>query len=228
MRVDDPQTTTAAERDTGRVEAFSDGVFAIAVTLLVLTLRVPLQSDLGQSGDLLAALLRQWPAFLAYLISFAFILIMWINHHNMFKVIVRTDHAFLFINGLLLFFITFIPFPTALLADYIAPRDPHISAALYSRNQIVAMVIYSGAYFLTAIAFNALWLYAAAGNRLLDTHLPSDFAASITRRYRFGPLLYLACVALAFISVPVSFVLNAILALFFALPHRIKSAPSTP
>jgi len=102
-------------RETGRVEAFSDGVFAIAVTLLVLDLKVPKPGDLG-GESLLSALARQWPAFLAYLTSFATILVMWVNHHKMFNHIRRTDDRFLFLNGLLLLFVTFVPFPTALVA----------------------------------------------------------------------------------------------------------------
>jgi uncharacterized membrane protein len=113
----------AAERaanrsDTARLEAFSDGVFAIAITLLVLNIRVPLASELnGQT--LFDALLQQWPAYLAYVVSFVTILLMWVGHHNMFTFIYRIDHTFLLLNGLLLMGIAVVPFPTGLLAEYL-------------------------------------------------------------------------------------------------------------
>ena len=90
------------EKETGRVEAFSDGVFAIAITLLILELKIPK----GASGKLPGLLVRQWPTFLAYLTSFATILVMWVNHHKLFTHIRRTTGAFLFLNGLLLLFVT--------------------------------------------------------------------------------------------------------------------------
>ncbi len=86
---------TGGEKETGRLEAFSDGVFAIAVTLLVLELRVPLPGSLREGERLLDALLHEWPAYLAFVTSFATILIVWVNHHNLFKLINRTDHYFL-------------------------------------------------------------------------------------------------------------------------------------
>src|SRR5713101_3913707 len=113
----DGDERAAQEKETGRIEAFSDGVFAIAVTLLVLDLKVP-HRDSVNSG-LMNILVKQWPSFLAYLISFATILIMWVNHHNLFNKVKRTDTPFMFLNGFLLFLITFVPFPTGLLAEYI-------------------------------------------------------------------------------------------------------------
>ncbi|HEU5440629.1 MAG TPA: TMEM175 family protein [Ktedonobacterales bacterium] len=194
-------------RDTGRVEAFSDGVFAIAVTLLVLNLKVP-----AASGDLAGKLLDGWRDYVAYVISFAFILIMWVNHHNMFRVIRGTDHLFLLLNGLLLLFVTLVPFTTGLLPHYTNPRD-----------ETTAAVIYSGNYFVLAIAFNVLWWYASHRGRLLTAdHDPAAIQA-ITRRYRFGPLLYLLCTALAFLSVPASLALNVLLAIFFAWPHPVRA-----
>src|SRR6266478_238687 len=99
-------------RETGRLEAFSDGVFAIAITLLVLDLKVPAEPPL------LDGLLSQWSVYLAYIISFIFILIMWINHHRMFEHIVRSDSTFMLLNGLLLLGITVVPFPTNIVARY--------------------------------------------------------------------------------------------------------------
>src|SRR5215469_2591255 len=104
-----------AASETGRVEAFSDGIFAIAATLLVLDLKVP-----QTGGRTLASALRsQWPTYLAFVTSFATILIMWINHHRIFTLIGRSDDRLLFYNGLLLFGVTLVPFPTALVAEYL-------------------------------------------------------------------------------------------------------------
>jgi len=103
-----------AENETGRLEAFSDGVIAVAITLLVLDIKVPHATDLG-GGTLLRALSHQWPVYLAYLTSFATILVMWLNHHNLFKQIKRVDHTLLLLNGLLLLGVTLVPFPTALI-----------------------------------------------------------------------------------------------------------------
>src|SRR5215831_3994807 len=95
----DGEKPAAQDPDTGRLEAFSDGVFAIAITLLVLNLRVPLEAEVG-SGDLFAALGLQWAMYLAYVTSFAFILVMWINHHQLFRLIGRANHPLMLLNGL--------------------------------------------------------------------------------------------------------------------------------
>src|SRR5690349_2815120 len=107
---------TADERhDVTRVEAFSDGVFAIAITLLVLNIHIPTIGEVGPNG-LAAALLNQWPVYLAYLSSFITILVMWLGHHNLFRYSVRVDHTFLILNGLFLLGVTLVPVPTAILA----------------------------------------------------------------------------------------------------------------
>ena len=199
-----------AAKETGRLEAFSDGVFAIAVTLLVLDLKVPAVGG----GGLAAALLAQWPAYLAYLISFLTILIMWINHHLLFRQIARTDHTFLLLNGLLLLAITVVPFPTAVLAEFIRGPDARSAALLYS-----------GTYVAIAVAFNLLWRHASREGRLLDGKADLRVVRAISQGYRFGPLLYLAALLLAFVSVAASVALCALLAVFFALPPRAGGPP---
>jgi uncharacterized membrane protein len=114
-----PASAPPQEKETGRLEAFSDGVFAIAITLLILDVRVPRPpEDTAQAFDLGHALVRLWPALLAYVMSFVIILVMWVNHHLIFTVVRKTDRTFLFWNGLLLMFVTFVPFPTSLLSEY--------------------------------------------------------------------------------------------------------------
>ena len=102
--------------DMGRIEAFSDGVFAIAITLLVIEIGVP--HIQGEGTTLSHALLEQWPSYLGYAISFLQIGVIWANHHNRFRFIARSDHILLFLNILFLMCVAFIPFPTALLAEY--------------------------------------------------------------------------------------------------------------
>jgi uncharacterized membrane protein len=213
-----PGADDPGEKETGRAEAFSDGIFAIAMTLLVLDLKVPREVS-GPEG-LLPAITRQWPTFAAYLTSFATILVMWVNHHMLFNNIRRVNTAFLFLNGLLLLFITFVPFPTALVSEYVRRPEARTAAA-----------IYAGTYVALAIVFNVLWRYAAAGRRLLDPRCTRAQVAAINRQYAFGPVLYAAAFVLAFWSVPASLCLCMGLALFFALtasfgrpPERIDPA----
>lgn len=200
------------EKETGRVEAFSDGVFGIAMTLLVLDIKVPRAPDLIGSSALADALRRQWPTYLAYVLSFVTVLIMWVNHHKLFRLIQRSDHIFLMINGLLLMFVTLVPFPTSLLAEHISHPGASTAAAVYSST-----------FVLIALMFNVLWHYAAHGGRLLARGHDRAMAASITRQYRFGPLLYLAALGFAFVNVALSVGLCAALAIFFALPPMRNS-----
>lgn len=205
MSTNGPQTTDA--RETARIEAFSDGIFAVAATLLVVDLKVP--HDAAGGPGLLRALAVQWPSYVAFVTSFAFIGIMWINHHRLFTLIRRSDHLLLVFNGLLLLGVTFVPFPTALLAEY-APRDGgHVAAA-----------VYSGTYTMLAICFNVLWHHASHHHRLLDHNADPRMVEAITRGYRFGPLLYFVSFVLAFVSVPASLAMNLALAMFFALPGQ--------
>ena len=201
------------EKETGRVDAFSDGVFAIAVTLLVLTLQVP-GPDTLKTHTLAAALLAKWPVYLAYVISFSFILIMWVNHHNMFRSIARADHWLLLLNGLLLLFVTLVPVPTALLAEFMTTHD--------AADATTAAVVYSGLFAVIAFAFNGVWWYVIRRPHLLTKRANGLLLSGITRRYAFGPALYLIALALAFINIYASIALNVILAVFFALPYQAQ------
>jgi uncharacterized membrane protein len=193
-------------KESARVEAFSDGVFAIGVTLLVLDLKVP------QEPPLWAGLLAEWPVFLAYVISFAFILIMWVNHHWMFQHIARIDSSFMLLNGVLLLGITVVPFPTNLVAQYILTPD-----------RTVATAVYSGWFFLIAVFFNLMWRYASNNGRLLSKQdRDSGLADAITARYRWGPVAYFIAFVVAFISAPASLALNLVLAVYYAWPRESK------
>jgi uncharacterized membrane protein len=134
---------------------------------------------------------------------------MWVNHHVVVDLVREVDHAFLYLNGLLLMVITLVPFPTALLSQYAEdPRNSHLAAA-----------VYCGLFALIALFFNAVWWYAAGRGRLLakDT---AAFAQGVTRRYLLGPVLYLAALLVAFVWVPGALLLCAGLAVLFAWPYR--------
>jgi uncharacterized membrane protein len=196
--------------ETARVEAFSDGVFAIAITLLILDLKVPSVTQ----GHLGSALARQWPTYAAFLISFWFIGIMWVNHHRLFNHIQRSDNRLLFLNLLLLLGVTVVPFPTALLA-----------AHFHSPGRTVATAVFNGTYVVLAVFFNVLWHHAVRRGLLDSATLES--ADAISRQYAIGPISYLLCFGLTWISVPASLIVNIGLAVFFALPpknHRIRTA----
>ena len=196
-----------AASETGRIEAFSDGVFAIAITLLVLDLKVPREAE--PERTLAAALLAQWPAYLAFVTSFMTILIMWVNHHRMFTLIGRSDERLLFYNGLLLMGVTVVPFPTSLVAEY-----------LRHDGQRTAALIYNGTFIFLAICFNLLWRTAAVNDRLLHPHADRGAVQRIFDSYRHGPVWYAVAFGLAFVSVTASIALNLALAVYFALPGR--------
>jgi uncharacterized membrane protein len=201
------------EKETGRLEAFSDGVFAVAITLLVLNIRIPgidlPPGKLPDDTNLWQALLNEWPMLAAYATSFAIIGIMWLNHHRLFVHIKRTNTVLLLINLLLLLIIVFIPFPTALLAEYIVHPDQHAAA-----------IVYSGTCFLMACCFNVLWRYASYRNRLLGRDADPHAVKAISRQYLIGPLIYLVVFGVAWINTLACVVLSFVLALFFALPGR--------
>jgi TMEM175 potassium channel family protein len=197
--------------ETSRVEAFSDGVFAIAITLLILDVRVPSATQ----PNLRQALLRQWPMYVAFLISFAFIGIMWVNHHRLFNHIRRTDNGLMFLNLLLLLGVTFVPFPTALLA-----------AHYYSPGRTVAAAVFNGTYFVIAIFFNVLWHHVVRSN--LPDLAVQESANAITRQYAVGPVSYLLCFGLTWVSVPLSLAANIGLAIFFAMPPKLAPEKRPP
>jgi uncharacterized membrane protein len=172
----------AASRHTAtlnRVEALSDGVFAIAATLLVIELHVP-ELDRVANGELRDALAEDWPSFAGFALSFATILVMWVNHHGIFTLVHRADGAFLFANGLLLLAVTAVPFPTAVVARYLDTDAGETAVALYA-----------GVFVLIALGYNALWWAAAYQRRLLVAEVGQQQVAGLSRRLAVGPPMYL-------------------------------------
>src|SRR5215211_2855213 len=207
-----PVTTSGGpDRDTGRIEAFSDGVFAIAITLLIIEIGVP---HVVGTESLFDKLVRLWPSYLGYATSFLVIGTVWANHHNRFRLISRSDHILLFLNIVFLMSVAFIPFPTALLAEYIREEE----------YRTTAVAVYSGTLAVTAIFFTVLWLYVAGNYRLVDRSVDPILLRAMTRRYVFGMVLYILAFALAFVSPAASLSLIIILALLFVLPEAEGSS----
>jgi TMEM175 potassium channel family protein len=191
--------------DTGRIEAFSDGVFAIAITLLIIEIGVP---HVEGNQSLAAELWELWPSYFGFMLSFITIGVMWTNHHGIFKDIERTDHTLITLNLLLLLCISFVPFPTAVLAEYLKNDD----------NALAATLAYGTTFAFTAVMFNAVWIYASWHRRLIDEHVSDARIRSRTRRYLGGPLCYAIGLPVAFVNPLLAIGLWTALALFFLLP----------
>jgi uncharacterized membrane protein len=192
--------------ETVRIESFSDGVFAIAITLLVIEIKVPSHELTHQIG-LWHSLLDLWPSYLAFLTSFATILFIWVHHHWIFIMINKSDHSLFYLNGLLLLFVTFMPFPTALLSEYLLYRDARVAANFYT-----------GTFLAISIAFDLLWRHVSKHLLNIDAVLlKKDEAKEITRHYKYAPPLYMLAFGVSFISEPMSIAMCLLLALFFSL-----------
>jgi TMEM175 potassium channel family protein len=198
-----------------RLEAFSDGVFAIAITLLVLDLAVPPRED--SDGDLGAALAHQWPAYFAYLVSFLVIGIIWINHHTVFDRVRRIDRPVMFANLALLLMVSVIPFPTKLLAEYLtAGADSHIAAAVYSATM-----------FAMGLAFGVLWLTVTRDARLLHEHIDPVASRAAIRRFGVGNVFYLITIGLSFVNAILTLAVHAALAVYYCFDQLATSRPAT-
>jgi uncharacterized membrane protein len=189
----------------GRIEAFSDGVFAIAITLLVLEIHVPEEPENGLGQ----ALLDQWPAYASYVVSFFVIGIIWVNHHAVFDHLLRADRTLLFLNLLLLLWVGLLPWPTNLIATYMEQGGA---------DERVAAVVYSGTMTAMGASFGALWSYASRHGRLLGETLSSAEVSRLTRRFTAGTPIYLLSMLVALVSAPACLALNALLAVYYALP----------
>jgi uncharacterized membrane protein len=203
------------DKETGRVEAFSDGVFAVAITLLVLNIQLPPVTDLADAA-LQHYILTQWPMLIAFTASFVTIGVMWINHHKMFNRIKYIDNVLLALNLLLLLVIVFIPYPTALLAQQYSTHPSDHFAAIF----------YTGINVILAICFNLLWFYASHNHRLFPADADPEDTIAISRQYLFGPLVSLLIFGLAWINVPASIMLNLLLTLFFGIAGRFSKNSS--
>ncbi len=191
------------ERETERLEAFSDGVFAFAITLLVLNLYDP---TMRGSSSLFQGLVDEWPAFFALATSFMTVLVMWINHHNMFNYIKRLSREFMLLNGLLLLFVVITPFTTLLVSEHLVSADANAAAA-----------VYSGSFFLISVVWNVLWHNAYHHHHLISEHVPSSHIRLISRQYYVGPVLYGVAMLLGFVNAVAAVSLIILVAVYYAI-----------
>jgi len=188
---------------TSRLEAFSDGVLAIAITLLIIDVKVP-----DTSGSLSTALGRLWPSYLSFLISFAIIGIIWVNHHMLIARLAVVDRPLLFLNLLLLLTVVWLPFPTALLAHYARHgAQAHAAAAVYGASMTAI-----------GLAFAAMWAYLVRKPGVRAADFSETDAREGLRRTLAGPIGYTATVPLAFVSPVACLVVWAALAVYFIIP----------
>jgi uncharacterized membrane protein len=209
-----PIDADAHPLSVARMEALSDGIFAVAMTLLVLDLHVPDLLGRGSPGGLAVALGAQWPAYLAYISSFLTAGIIWANHHAMVRTFRALDKMLLFLNILLLMVVSFIPFSTQVLAHYL----------VVGGFAPTAMLVYSGTLTLMAVSFFSVWVYAWRARLLRETLTPAHFNR-VTRTHIFQGLVpYVLADALALTSVWASLALCLLVAVIYvfipsAAPH---------
>jgi uncharacterized membrane protein len=207
--------------DRNRLEAFSDGVLAIAITLLVLDLPVPAREGLTDEGvTLLHTLTGQWPKFAAYLVSFVVIGIIWVNHHSVFAHVRRVDRPILFANLALLLVVSFIPWPTKLFADYVRAggADARTAAVAYSLTMLAM-----------AVCFTLLWLAVTRRQELLLEHLDRGAARAAIGRFGVGTLLYGGTVVLALANAPLTLLAHFAIAVYYCFDQlSTRPGPARP
>src|SRR5438270_41361 len=186
-----------------RVEAFSDGVFAIAITLLVLTIAEP-SSNYRNLGH---QLWDRWPSLAAYVVSFLVIGIMWLNHHSVFNHFERIDRPLVYLNQLLLLTVVFLPYPTGVLGE----------ALRRGEGTQVAAVVYTVTMAINAYCWSALWLYASSGRRLLADAFPENQRRAATVAFTVGSIVYTLAIGVAFINAYAALAFQALAAVYYAV-----------
>jgi uncharacterized membrane protein len=198
--------------ETGRLETFADGVFAIAATLLILNV------GLTHHGSLTHQLAHAWIAYAGYAVSFGTIGIMWANHHECLRHIDRADRVFIFLNLGLLLCVAFIPFPTSVLVE--ALRAGHGGRA--------AAVFYGIVLSTTAVLFNSVWLYAARENRLIAPEADRRLVTGITRSFRPGVPMYVTGTLLGLVSGWAGAITFAAIAIFYVISASFFGQEESP
>jgi uncharacterized membrane protein len=196
----------------GRVEAFSDGVFGFAITLLVVTISQP-----DDYRHLTGQLSQRWPSLAAYVVSFAIIGIMWFNHHSVFLHLARVDRGLVYLNLLLLMTIAFLPYPTGVLGQALARGAGERTAA----------VVYGSTMLANAVAWTGLWLYASSGRRLLVGSFPERERRASTVLFTMGAVVYAGGVGIAFLNAFAFLGIQALLAAYYAFDPLSRRADRT-
>jgi uncharacterized membrane protein len=201
--------------DRSRLEAFSDGVFAVAITLLALNLTVAgpghgsLTSQLGSNWH--------WLAFVAYLISFLTVGIIWVNHHVLIKSVKTVDRMLLFLNLVLLLFVVLIPFTTATAAEYLSKDN---------WDARVAMALYAGVFVGMSVGFGGIFEWTLRGDRVYQP-LPPERHWAARIRFVGGALVYAIAVVVALFNAYAAFALTGVIAVYY-IAERTPTSPATP
>lgn len=194
------------EKETVRIENFSDAVFAIAITLLVLDLHVPSSEIIKNGGDLWNYLKNDWASFLAFTLSFFSIFIMWVNHHKIFKQIYSRNTAIMFSNGLILFLVSAVSYPTALLARFFNGE---------ASSTVVA--IYTGIFVLINLSYNLLWFLASHNRKHLRPEITNLAIKKIRNNYLYGFPTYLIAFGISFQFPTIALIISMLLWIFWAI-----------
>lgn len=189
----------------GRVEAFSDGIFAIIVTLLVLEIKVPHIADHDSVGELAAQLWNLAPKVIAWMISFLTVCVIWVNHHRIFEVVRNVDQSLFWLNANLLLWVSLIPFPTALMGDY--PRNP------------LAVSAYGAVSFMMGIAFLLIRIYMLRCGEIAPDVPREELKRGVRNVILYGPTPYLIGIAVAWIHPFLAFGLYAFVSIYFIFPQ---------
>ncbi len=205
----------AAGLSTNRIEAFSDGVFAIALTLLILNVKVPEPESINSEAALQHVLLAQWPAYLSFALSVVIIGIYWVAHHGIFHYVRRADRPLFWLNIFFLLCVTFIPFPTALLGEF-------------SQYQ-TSVVIYGASLAVTGVALDLIRWYATSRNRLVDADFDVHLNRAGRRRNLTGPFIYAIAILISFLpihiysfsSLQICLALYVLVPILYILPGRV-------
>lgn len=210
MSSSNPRNAGTATLPKTRTEAFSDGVIAIIVTILVLEVKVPQLQGGDLDRALLAAMWHALPLVGAYAVSFLVLLVFWVAHHHLLHGLKRVDRNFLFLNGLFLMVLAFVPAPTALVGEYPGARS--------------GSVLYGVVLALAGIAFFAMRGYVTRHGSLLHEAIPETAARQAVRKGLLSPLLYGARALLALADVRAAWVVYALVPVIFMLPGRFDRA----
>jgi uncharacterized membrane protein len=186
-----------------RTEAFSDGVFAIIITLLILEIKLPHLGNCSNSSELLAELISLSPKIISWAVSFFFIAVMWVQHHNVFRMADKIDYGTVWVNNVLLFFVCFLPFPTALMGEY--------------PNNRLAVLIFG--LIGTLASFMQVFLYAyVAKNNLHEHYNRKSVYKNVKRSFVLAPFLMVIAIGVSFISTWLPYLIYGLVPLFFLLP----------
>jgi uncharacterized membrane protein len=205
-------------KETVRLEIFSDGVFAIAITLLILEIKVPHISSIHSNSDLWHELIELWPSYFAFVLTFGFILIVWICHHALFDLLDKTSPQLMFANGFLLLNVVFLPFSTATLAEYVMSEYPQ-----------PAVVFYCLSLLLTGIGWNLLYHFTLKPRALVKETIFIESVKSMQKNARYGLFVNVCITTLAWWFPLIALAINTLLWLFWmkesaAMIRHIKSS----